>query len=295
MADGLLDGKRIVITGAGSGLGAAYATAVAAAGAAVVVNDIDLAAATAVAGQIAASGGRATAIAGDVARWDDAEAAIRHCVDELGGIDAVVNNAGVIEHKHMLEETEQESRWMVEVNVLGTIFIATHAARAMVAAGTRGTIVNVSSGNQAGHSYHATYGATKGAVSTLTYAWARDLDEHGITVNAISPNAPTGQVQKLIATFGRNTEHAVLPEPEDNAAVVVFLLSDRARHLNGQIVRLEHGRLNVMGHPVAVHPRVEMASWTVDDVERAFADTLNANLQPLGLCEARIEHVETIL
>ena len=165
----------------------------------------------------------------------------------------------MIEHKHMLEETEQESRWMVEVNVLGTIFIATHAARAMVAAGTRGTIVNVSSGNQAGHSYHATYGATKGAVSTLTYAWARDLDEHGITVNAISPNAPTGQVQKLIATFGRNTEHAVLPEPEDNAAVVVFLLSDRARHLNGQIVRLEHGRLNVMGHPVAVHPRVEMA------------------------------------
>ncbi len=295
MADGALAGRRVVVTGAGSGLGAAYAQAIAAAGGAVVVNDVDPVAARAGADAIVAAGGRATSIAGDVSRWDDAQAAIACCVDAFGGIDALVNNAGVIEHKGMLEESEAESRWMVEVNVLGTIFMATHAARAMVAAGTRGQILNVSSGNQAGHAHHATYGATKGAVSTLTYAWARDLEEHGIRVNAISPNAPTGQVQKLIATFGRNTEHSVLPEAADNAAIVVYLLSDRAQHLNGQIVRIEHGRLNVMGHPVAVHPRVEMREWTVDSVAQAFETTLNGVLQPLGLCEAKVEHVETIL
>jgi NAD(P)-dependent dehydrogenase (short-subunit alcohol dehydrogenase family) len=165
----------------------------------------------------------------------------------------------------------------------------------MVAAGSGGTIVNVSSGNQCGHKDLVTYGATKGAVSTLTYGWARELEEHGIRVNAISPNAHTGQIDQAIAHYGHNPEHAVLPEPADNAAIVTYLLSDLSHKLNGQIVRLEHGFLNVMGHPVAVHPRVAMGEWTVETVAWAFADTLDEHLQPAGLSEAELRHVQFLL
>ncbi len=294
MSDRVLEGRKIVVTGAGSGLGAAYAEAAGAAGAAVVVNDLRDDLATATAARIEAAGGRAVAIAGDVASWASAQAIVDRCGEAFGGIDGIVNNAGIVAFRTILEETEESARRLVDVNVLGTIYPTAHAARAMVAAGVRGTIVNVSSGNQCGHTELVTYGSTKGAVSTLTYGWARELEEHGIRVNAISPNAHTGQIDQAIAHWG-HAEHAVMPEPAHNATIVVYLLSDLSSHLNGQIVRCQHAGIHVMGHPVAVHPLAPMTEWSVGEVARAFTDALDAHLQPVGLSEAKVEHTRFLL
>lgn len=289
-----LEGRRVVVTGAGSGLGAAYAEAAAAAGAAVVVNDLSADAAAATCARIEAAGGRAVPQAGDVADWASAKAIVDRCTEAFGGIDGIVNNAGIVAFRRLLEETEEGARRLLDVNVLGTIYPSIHAARAMVDSGTRGSIVNVSSGNQCGHTELVTYGATKGAVSTLTYGWARELEEHGIRVNAISPNAHTGQIDQAIAHWG-HAEHAVMPAPTDNAAIVVYLLSDQSSKLTGQIVRCQHGGVHVMAHPVAAYPRIDIDDWTVDNVAAAFSGPLSDQLQPNGLSEAKVEHVRFIL
>ncbi len=296
MSESALDGRRVVVTGAGMGLGAAYAEAAANAGAAVIVNDLDGDRAAQIAERISHNGGRAVPFAADVSVWASAGAIVEKCVEEFGGIDGLVNNAGIIGRvRPMLEETEDVARALLEVNVLGTLSVSVHAARAMVAGERGGAIVNVSSGNQAGHALVSTYGATKGAVSTLTYAWARELAEHGIRVNAISPNAHTTMIDDMIAQVGYNPEERDYPAPEHNAAVVAYLLSDASKKLNGQNVRVEHGRINVIGHPVVVQPIVSVDEWSVEGVARAFTGELGDHLQPLGLAEAEVRPVRVIL
>jgi NAD(P)-dependent dehydrogenase (short-subunit alcohol dehydrogenase family) len=284
-----------VVTGGGSGLGAAYAEAVAALGAAVVVNDIDPSLAAGTADRITQAGGSAVPLAGDVSDWDSAKALVECCLREFGGIDGVVNNAGILGRlRPMTEETEAVARKVLDVNILGTMFVAIHAAQAMIAAKQGGSIVNVSSGNQCGHGLLSTYGASKGAVATLTYAWSVDLAEHGIRVNAISPNAHTGQIDEVIEQLGYNPEDRVYPDREDNAAVVCFLLSDASNDLTGQVVRVDRGLVSVMAHPLVAEPRVPLSEWTVDSIAEAFRTTLNANLQPTGVATAQLGSVQPL-
>ena len=292
MTSGPLAGRRVVVTGAGMGLGAAYAEAVAAAGAAVLVNDLDPELATATAERVTVSGGRAVAHAADVADWDAARGIAERCVAEFGGIDGLVNNAGILGRlRPIYDETENVARRVFDVNVLGTLFVGVHAARAMVDAKAGGAIVNVSSGNQCGHALHSTYGASKGAVSSLTYAWAVDLAEHGIRVNAISPNAFTNQIEEEIEQLGHNPEDRDYPSRDDNAAVVTFLLSDASERLNGQIVRVDHGHVSVMAHPLVAAPRVAIKEWSIDALAKAFEDGLADQLQPLGIATAEVRHL----
>jgi NAD(P)-dependent dehydrogenase (short-subunit alcohol dehydrogenase family) len=284
-----------VVTGGGSGLGAAYAEAVAAQGAAVVVNDIDPALAADTAQRITRAGGSAVPLAGDISDSQSAKALVDRCVEAFGGIDGVVNNAGILGRlRPMTEETEDVARKVFDVNVFGTMFVAMHAARAMIATKERGSIVNVSSGNQCGHALLSTYGASKGAVSSLTYAWSVDLAEHGIRVNAISPNAHTGQIDEVIDQLGYNPEDRAYPDREDNAAVVCFLLSDAANDLTGQIVRVDRGLVSVMAHPLVAEPRVPLSEWTVDSLAQAFGATLNVNLQPTGVATAQLGPVHVL-
>jgi NAD(P)-dependent dehydrogenase (short-subunit alcohol dehydrogenase family) len=295
MCSAVLSGRRVVVTGAGMGLGAAYAEAAARAGAAVLVNDLDGELAEATATRIDAAGGRAVAFAGDVADWQAAGDIVERCIVELGGIDGLVNNAGIVGRlRPMFEETEDVARRVIDVNVLGTLFVGVHAARAMVKAGGGGTIVNVSSGNQCGHALLSTYGASKGAVSSLTYAWAADLAEYGIRVNAISPNAFTHQIEEVIEQLGYNPEDRRYPSPHDNAAVVTFLLSDASAKLNGQIIRVDSGRVSVMAHPMVVAPRMPLERVSVEALVAAFDDGLDAHLQPLGVATAEISHIQVL-
>ncbi len=284
-----LEGKAIVITGAGRGIGAAYARAAAALGARVVVNDRDAAAAEEVAAGIRATGAAAVSHPCDVAQWEPARALVERCVQEFGAIDGLVNNAGVFRMERIHEMTEAACRMTLEVNVLGTMFPSAHAIGHMQRAG-RGAIVNVTSGAQMGLVAMGAYGASKGAVASLTYAWAADLPAGTIRVNAVSPSGATQMGEHNVGYY-RDRGQTIAPNPntpEDNAPLVCYLLSDAAAGVHGQVVRIHGRKLALVSHPAVLEPVQEHPSaWTSDAIEEAFARVFCAHLQPVGLRHVR--------
>ncbi len=261
-----LDGKAVVVTGAGSGLGAAYAIAAAAVGASVVCGDIDGAAAERTAATIVASGGTAAVVEVDIADWANAGALIEGCVERFGAVDGLVNNAGVVAVAGIAEETEHNLRRVVEVNLLGTAFCGVHALRQMTARGS-GSIVNVTSGSALGVARLGAYSASKGGVTALTYAWAAEVAGTGVRVNAVSPNARTPLAETLASAF---PDVPVGSEsPESNAAAVVHLLSDAAQDIHGQVFVTGGPALRRQSRPRIV----ELAShetWTPGDLAAAM-------------------------
>lgn len=291
MADGrALAGKAVVITGAGRGLGAAYARLASTEGAAVVVNDIDAAAAEAVTAEIVAAGGRALAVPGDVGDWAFAERLVARCTEAFGAIDGLVNNAGVLRPARIEDLTEADARRMLDTNLLGTIACGVAAAKRMLKQG-HGAIVNVASGSQTGDIALSGYGATKGGVASLTYAWAMECAGRGVRVNAVSPLADT-DMAKANAAFmavqmaNRDVVYGALPPPRVNAPVVAYLLSDRAQAINGQVVRIAGRQLSFVTHPMIAEPVLE-GDWTLEAVAAAFAATLGPRQLPLGLTYAK--------
>jgi len=282
---GILSGKTVVITGAGRGLGRAYAQAAANAGARVVVNDLDAEPARDVVRAIEAGGGSALLHVGSVADWDAARALIETCVAGFGRIDGLVNNAGSHYLSRPEDDDELRIRESIDSNVLGTIFPGIHAMRAMLRQGGGGSIVNSSSGALCGMSMVATYGASKGAVASLSYSWALDLMAHGIRCNAISATALTRMVEHTL-------EHRSSPvtwPPESMAPLVVYLLSDLSRGITGQLIRLWGGNLHLIGHPAPIAPFLEREAWSVEDLEAAFRERLRPHLQPFARDESRYE------
>lgn len=266
----ILKGRAVVVTGAGRGLGRAYALHAARSGAAVVVNDVDSAASERVAAEIRASGGAAVASGHSVADRSAAAELIGLCVTRFGAVDGLVNNAGLFHQADPWAEDLDRARAMVEVNLMGTLHCGLAAIAHMRERG-RGSIVNVTSGTHLGHPRSAVYGATKGAVASLTYGWALDLLRTGIRVNAISPLAVTDM--KLPPYDG----HA---RPEEIAALATFLLGDRSAGITGQVVRRVRRGLGLISHP-AIGTMVESEVWEVDDIDRAFRETFH-ELQPVG-------------
>ena len=266
---GMLKNQAVVITGAGGGLGRSYALAAAAAGAAVVVNDIDRDGAQSVVAEIRASGGRAEPYVGSIANWDEAAALVGHCVECFGTIDALVNNAAIMHMGDVLDDTEADYRALVETNLLGSAFVGLHAARAMVGSGG-GRIVNVTSTAHLGRSGTSAYAATKGAVSSLTYGWAVDLQGHGIKVNAIAPSARTPMLEtNPIAGI----DYSTLPSPDEIAPLAVYLMSDRVA-FTGRVLRLEKRDLKVMNLPSFPERGVGRDTWTAEDVAAALEEHL---------------------
>jgi NAD(P)-dependent dehydrogenase (short-subunit alcohol dehydrogenase family) len=268
---GDLRGRAVVITGSGRGLGRAYALDVAEAGAAVVVDDIDGAAADEVVEAIRDRGGRAIGSTLSVADPSAADELMATCVREFDRLDGLVNNAGVLTEAPAWETTPEQSRAMVEVNLLGTIHCGHAAIRRMREQGTGGSIVNVTSGTHLGQPGLAVYGATKGAVASLTYGWALDLHGTGIRVNAISPLAVTRM--KLPPHDG----HA---SAEDVAAVVRYLLGDLSAGVTGQVVRRARTELGLVRHPS--FGTMLSGTWSLDRITDAFETRLADELEPIG-------------
>lgn len=278
-----LEGKAVVVTGAGQGLGAAYARLAAAEGAAVLVNDIDADLAEAVAAQITAAGGRALAAAGTIGTWDGAGAVVARCVEAFGAIDGLVNNAGIFRLAHPAEQDPDEFRAVVEVNLLGTAYCGLHAIRAMLAQGS-GSVVNVTSGTHAGTAAMGAYGSSKGGVASLTYCWAADLVGSGVRVNAVSPNAHTRMADTFEAYLGAAAQSQNMGKrPEQNAPAVVYLLSDAAAALHGQVVRIDGDELSMIAHPVVRGYGASDPEWTVEKVAAAFAADTVGPVSPIGL------------
>ncbi|GIH67967.1 SDR family NAD(P)-dependent oxidoreductase [Sphaerimonospora thailandensis] len=276
---GRLTGKAIVVTGAGRGLGAAYARLAAAEGASVIVNDVDGEAAASIAAEIGAIGDDS-----DIATWEGAGRLIEACRSAYGRIDGLVNNAGIFHLAHPREQDPAEFRRMIEVNLLGTAYCGLHAIRAMLGQPGGGSVVNVTSGSQAGSAAMGAYGASKGGVASLTYCWAADLAGTAVRVNAVSPNAHTRMADTFERYLGERARgQNVGKSPATNAPAVVYLLSDAAAGIHGQVVRVDGDELSLMTHPGVAMPAVRMPAWTVAAVAAAFDDELARRQQPLGV------------
>jgi NAD(P)-dependent dehydrogenase (short-subunit alcohol dehydrogenase family) len=287
----ILEGKAVVITGAGSGLGAAYARHAGKLGAELVLNDVNHAALEAVVAEINAAGGKAVASVGSVSSWDYAAELIAACVSVYGRIDGLVNNAGILRHGRITEMSERDLRAMLDINTIGAAACASHAIRRMLEQDTPGSIVNVASGSQAGDIALGAYGASKAAVASFTYTWALELRDTKVRVNALSPLAHTAMAEtnmQFLAqqSASREVVYTTLPAADVNAPAAAFLLSDRSIGINGQLVRIAGNELSFVTHPMIAEP-VLKGDWDDASLQAAFRDVLAGKQQKLGLAYAR--------
>jgi NAD(P)-dependent dehydrogenase (short-subunit alcohol dehydrogenase family) len=247
-----LQDKRAIITGGGSGIGRAIAQCLARAGALVLICDIDAAAAAAAAAAITADGGRALARAADVSLAADCQAAVDAAVAAWGGVDVLVNNAGIIRRADVLQTTVQEWDQVMAVNVRSVFLMCKYAIPVMTRAGG-GTIVNTAScwGLKGGPDA-VSYCASKGAVVNMTRALAIDHGRHGIRVNAVCPgDTDTPMLREEARQLGMAagqmlTEAADRPlgrigSPEEIAAAVLWLASDASSYVTGASIPVDGG------------------------------------------------------
>lgn len=272
-----LEGKAIVVTGAGRGIGRALALAIAQQGASVVVNNRTLALAQEVATRIRDAGGIAVANGASVENWGESAELIAQCEGEFGKIDGLVNNAALFASAAPDEMSEVQIRELVDTNLLGTVFCGIHAMRAMRRRG-RGSIVNTTAGSQMGNELVSIYGATKGAVASLTYCWAIDLRADGIRVNAVWPFADTRLALQRPARLRPKNP----PAPESNAPLVVYLLSDLSAAITGQVLVSRGKLLAIASHPAVSSARAMADEWSVETVATAFASILGDGIQTVG-------------
>jgi NAD(P)-dependent dehydrogenase (short-subunit alcohol dehydrogenase family) len=206
-----------------------------------------------------------------------------------------VNNAAVLRPATLATAHVDDLRAMLDVNVVGAFNCARAAVGPMLSQG-RGSIVNVTSGAQSGQEGLGGYGATKGAIASFTYTWAVELAASGIRVNAISPIAATAMSDRT-ANLRKTRKGAQvdLPPPEANSAVVLYLLSSRARDVTAQVFRLNGSQLCLMTHPAIRMPVLKQDSWSLDSVADAFDRILRANQLPAGLAYYDIAKVTDVL
>jgi NAD(P)-dependent dehydrogenase (short-subunit alcohol dehydrogenase family) len=249
-----LEDRVAIVTGAAQGIGAACAERLSRDGAAVALWDVDDARGRALADSLVAQGRRAIYQHCNVAAKSEVDAALAATLQAFGRVDALVSNAGIFKAADFLEITEADWDAVLDVNLKGAFLVGQAVARAMVAAKTPGTIVNMSSVNgiMAIPSI-ASYNASKGGVNQLTRVMALALADHGIRVNAVAPGTiATELAQKAVlgsdeakARIMSRTPMRRLGEPGEIADVCAFLTSSASSYITGEIVYIDGGRLTL--------------------------------------------------
>lgn len=248
-----LKDKVAVVTGAGRGLGKAYAIALAKEGANVVVNDIDFDSVKSVVQEIDALGGAAVANSSDVSKWDQGKEIIETAIQTWKRIHILVNNAAVLKDRTVWKMTEEEWDSVIDVCLKGA-FICSHFAVPYMREQGWGRIINVTSASGLkGFFGQSNYSAAKAGIVGLTKTMAKELGKYGIRVNCISPRAITPQLLTPEVMKNLNikpgdreadspsTAIGKIRSPEAVAPLIVFLSSDEAEYMTGQIIGVDGG------------------------------------------------------
>jgi NAD(P)-dependent dehydrogenase (short-subunit alcohol dehydrogenase family) len=248
-----LAGKVSIITGAGQNIGRAMAERFAAEGSAVAVIDIDGERAERVASGIVSGGGRALALAVDVTDEAAVETMVERVVTDLGGVNVLVNNVAATVNKGLLDTTLEEWDRVLAITLRSTFLCSKYTARAMIAAGDGGAIVNVAStSGQRGIRNKFAYAVAKSGVFNLTRAAAMELAPHRIRVNTLTPTqtgSPVGMADEEFSA-DRSGEAKGIPigrfgQPADQAAAALFLASDEAGFVTGTELACDGGLLAI--------------------------------------------------
>jgi len=262
---GLCEDRVVVVTGAGNGIGRAEALECARLGAKVVVNDLGVAVdgtgrstapADAVVEEIRALGGEAVANGDDVADFDAARHLVESAVEHFGRLDALVNNAGILRDRMLVNMGAEEWDAVIRVHLRGT-FAPSHWAaaywrdRAKTGHGTDARIVNTSSASGIyGNPGQANYGAAKAGIAAFTVITAMELGRYGVTVNAIAPGARTRMTEGLMPATERAdpadpADRFDETSPENVAPLVAWLVSPHSAAVTGRVFNILGGSLSV--------------------------------------------------
>jgi NAD(P)-dependent dehydrogenase (short-subunit alcohol dehydrogenase family) len=245
------EGRVAIVTGAGSGIGRAIATALSREGASVAVADIDESSANETLGQLAASGRDAFAVKVDVANATSVAAMTDAVLGKLGKIDILVNSAGIASRYAAIDLPEAEWDRVLATNLKGVFLCSQSGARAMIARGAGGAIVNISSVAAAVPTYEAAhYGASKAGINQLTKSLAVGLARHKIRVNAVQPGTVLTPMNErdladpnVMAERVRLIPLGRVGRPEDVAAATLFLASDEASWITGVSLPVDGGNV----------------------------------------------------
>jgi NAD(P)-dependent dehydrogenase (short-subunit alcohol dehydrogenase family) len=244
---GSCEGRVCIVTGAGRGLGREYALSLARHGAKVVVNDLggsrdgsgrDAGPAAAVAEEITGSGGEAAANTDDISTWEGAAGLIQQAVDTFGGLDVLVNNAGILRDRMLFSMSEEEWDAVIRVHLKGTFAPSRHAAaywrdRSKAGEGNDARLINTTSvSGLYANPGQTNYGSAKAGIACFTQIAAQELHRYGVTVNAIAPGALTRLTGDLPMTDDLRSQFS----PAHVAPVVTWLASPDSADVTGQVI-----------------------------------------------------------
>jgi NAD(P)-dependent dehydrogenase (short-subunit alcohol dehydrogenase family) len=278
-----LDGKVVAVTGAGRGIGRAVAMGCAAEGARVVVADYGVGmagedptsdVADAVVKEIADAGGTAVAVADTVTTMDGGQRIVQTAIDEWGRIDGVVCVAGILRERMLFNMSEDEWDAVVETHLKGT-FTVFRAAAPVLRQQKSGTLIGFTSGAFQGSVAQANYSAAKGGIVSLVRSTALGMHKYGVTSNCIAPIARTRMAANVPG------ELAEIGDAEDVAPLVVYLLSDKARHITGQVYTAVGGKIAVWNQPAEVRAMHTDGRWTPEQIEARIDGTVGQERMPM--------------
>ena len=247
-----LEGKVALVTGGSRGIGRASALMLAQAGADVAVNyQRKSGAAEQVVRSIEQLGRRAVAIEADVSREEAVAHLVEETVSELGGLDILVANAGVWKRADLVEMSEAQWDETLNINLKGVFLAAKHAARFMTGKRSGRIILISSTAGQRGEAFYSHYAASKGGVISFTKSLSSELAPQGILVNCVAPGwVETDMTTEALAATGRDEIFNVIPlgrvgRPEEIAGAVLYLASDLATFITGEILNVNGGAVLV--------------------------------------------------
>ena len=301
VVSGLVDGRVVIVTGAGGGIGRAHALAFAAEGARVVVNDIGVgldgspasggSAAQGVVDEITTAGGEAVANGSNVADWNEAAALVQTTIDTFGGLDVLVNNAGIVRDRMMANASEEEFDAVIAVHLKGHFATMRHAASYWRGLSKDGKapkdidarIINTSSGaGLQGSVGQGNYSAAKAGIAAMTLVASAEMGRYGVTVNAIAPSARTRMTETVFAEMmATQDDDFDAMAPENISPLVVWLGSAESRDVTGKVFEVEGGKIRV-AEGWAHGPQIDKgARWDPAELGPVVADLLAKSRPPV--------------